>query len=114
MIKWLETEVSKIEKSGTNATRFSLLGWATTIYASVPSQHQLEDSPWLSLSISLSTILYVLLDPASKVKTSMRNSILVSARRAIRIVSYQFNSAYSADTLAEQLCPYSDMLRSLV
>ena len=88
MIKWLDGEVSKVEKSGTNATRFSLLGWATTIYASVPSEHQLEDAQWLSLSTSLSTILYVLLDPASKVKTSMRNSILVSARRAIRIVSF--------------------------
>ncbi|GAA6058506.1 hypothetical protein JCM10212_006945 [Sporobolomyces blumeae] len=84
MIKWLEGEVSKIEKSASTATRFSLLGWATTIYASVPPEHPLDDAPFSSLAASISTLVFALLDPAQSVKPSMRNSTLVSTRRAIR------------------------------
>ncbi|GAA5985182.1 hypothetical protein JCM5350_004261 [Sporobolomyces pararoseus] len=84
MIKWLENEVNKIEKSGQNATRFSLLGWAATIYSSVPSDGSLEDPQWLSLLSSLSTLVYILLDPTTKIKPSLRNSVLVITRRAIR------------------------------
>ncbi|GAA5862432.1 hypothetical protein JCM1840_004179 [Sporobolomyces johnsonii] len=84
MTKWLEAEVGKVEKSGQTATRFALLCWAQTIYASVPPEHPLDDAPWTSLITSLSTLLYILLDPASKVKPSMRQSILVATRRAVR------------------------------
>jgi hypothetical protein len=87
MIKWLESEVNKIEKSGQNATRFSLLGWAATIYTTVPTDNSLEDAQWLSLLTSLSTLVYILLDPSTKIKSSLRNSVLVIARRAIRSVS---------------------------
>ncbi|GAA5922766.1 Gcn1p [Sporobolomyces koalae] len=84
MIKWLESEVAKVDKAGQASTRFALLGWATTIYASVPPDHPLEDGPWLSLVSSLSTLVYVLLDPAASAKASIRSSVLVSTRRAIR------------------------------
>ncbi|CEQ38752.1 SPOSA6832_00193 [Sporobolomyces salmonicolor] len=84
MAKWLEAEVGKVEKSGQTATRFALLCWAQTIYASVPREHPLDDAPWMSLITSLSTLLYILLDPASKVKPSMHQSILVATRRAVR------------------------------
>ncbi|GAA6024607.1 hypothetical protein JCM11491_006044 [Sporobolomyces phaffii] len=84
MTKWLEAEVAKVEKSGQNSTRFSLLGWAATIYASVPRDDPLDDGPWASLVHSFSTLVYVLLDPAANVKPSMRNSVLVYTRRAVR------------------------------
>ncbi|GAA5877296.1 hypothetical protein JCM16303_006233 [Sporobolomyces ruberrimus] len=84
MVKWLESEVSKIEKTGQTATRFSLLNWAATIYASVPKEGQLEDPQFLSLLTSFSTLLYLLLDPSAKIKTSLRNSAVVITRRAIR------------------------------
>jgi hypothetical protein len=114
MVKWLESEVSKIEKTGQTATRFSLLNWAATIYASVPKEGQLEDPQFLSLLTSFSTLLYLLLDPSAKIKTSLRNSAVVITRRAIRSVSHPTLTEYPpwrVLTLAMYIS--SVMLRSL-
>ncbi|BGP36319.1 translational activator of GCN4 [Rhodotorula kratochvilovae] len=84
MIKWLEAEASKVEKSGAASTRFALLGWATTIYTSVPADRTLEDPQFASLTSSLSSLLSVLLDEANPIKPAIRQSSLVITRRAVR------------------------------
>ncbi|GJN92071.1 hypothetical protein Rhopal_005099-T1 [Rhodotorula paludigena] len=84
LVKWLEGEVAKVDKSGAASTRFALLGWATTVYGSVPPEHPLEDAQFASLAASISTLLYLLLDDAGSAKPSMRQSALVLTRRAVR------------------------------
>ncbi|GAA5844812.1 hypothetical protein JCM3766R1_003325 [Sporobolomyces carnicolor] len=86
LVKWLESEVTKVEKSGQTSTRFALLGWAATIYSSLAATaHEGDTAPsYASVVNSFSTLAYVLLDPTSEVKTSLRNSVLVISRRALR------------------------------
>lgn len=88
LVKWLESEVTKVEKSGQTSTRFALLGWAATIYSSLAATaHEGDTAPsYASVVNSFSTLAYVLLDPTSEVKTSLRNSVLVISRRALRSV----------------------------
>ena len=87
LIKWLESETGKVEKSGATSTRLALLGWAATIYASVPAESPLDDAPFLSLATSLSTLLNVVLDESAGAKETVRKSVLVVTRRAVRTVS---------------------------
>jgi hypothetical protein len=86
LIKFLEAETAKVEKSAAPGTRFALLGWATTIYSSVPVESPLEDAPWASLTASLSTLLSVVLDKQGGAKESLKKSALVLVRRAVRSV----------------------------
>ena len=87
LIKWLESETGKVEKSGATSTRLALLGWAATIYATVPAEHPLDDAPFLSLAASLSSLLNVILDESAGAKETVRKSALVVTRRAVRTVS---------------------------
>ncbi|GAA5901674.1 hypothetical protein JCM8208_001574 [Rhodotorula glutinis] len=84
LIKWLDGEAAKVDKTGAASTRFTLLGWAVTIYQSVPADRPLDDPQFASLASSLSTLVYALLDEANPVKPALRHSTLVLARRAIR------------------------------
>ncbi|GAA5925263.1 hypothetical protein JCM3775_006409 [Rhodotorula graminis] len=84
LIKWLDGEAAKVDKTGAASTRFALLGWAVTIYQSVPADRPLDDPQFSSLASSLSTLVYTLLDEANPVKPALRHSTLVLARRAIR------------------------------
>ncbi|GAA5981477.1 hypothetical protein JCM10908_004121 [Rhodotorula pacifica] len=84
LIKWLESETAKVEKSGATSTRLALLGWAATIYASVPAESALEDALFLSLATSLSSLLNVVLDESAAAKETVRKSALVVTRRAVR------------------------------
>lgn len=84
LIKWLESETGKVEKSGATSTRLALLGWAATIYATVPAEHPLDDAPFLSLATSLSSLLNVILDESAGAKETVRKSALVVIRRAVR------------------------------
>ncbi|KAJ8297218.1 eIF-2-alpha kinase activator gcn1 [Rhodotorula toruloides] len=84
LIRWLEGETAKVDKTGASSTRFALLAWANTIYSSVPADHPLEDAPFASLAITLSTLLNAVLDEANGAKESIRKSALVSTRRAVR------------------------------
>ncbi|GAA6002609.1 hypothetical protein JCM10207_007591 [Rhodosporidiobolus poonsookiae] len=84
LIKFLEAETAKVEKSGAASTRFALLGWAATVYATVPVDRPLEDAPFASLAASLSTLLATVLDPQEGAKESLKQSALVQTRRAVR------------------------------
>lgn len=87
LIKWLEGEAAKVDKTGAGSTRFALLAWANTIYSAVPAVHPLEDAPFVSLAVTLSNLLNAVLDEANGAKDSIRKSALVSTRRAVRTVS---------------------------
>lgn len=95
LIKWLESETAKVEKSGATSTRLALLGWAATIYASVPVGHALDDAPFLSLATSLSLLLNVVLDESAAAKETVRKSALVVTRRAVRTVRPEVSPALS-------------------
>ncbi|GAA6038663.1 hypothetical protein JCM8097_009472 [Rhodosporidiobolus ruineniae] len=84
LIKFLEAEVAKVDKAAAPGTRFALLGWAATVYAAVPEEKPLEDAQLASLAQSLSTLLYVVLDPHGGAKDSLKQSALVVTRRAVR------------------------------
>ncbi|BGP21302.1 translational activator of GCN4 [Rhodotorula toruloides] len=84
LIKWLEGEAAKVDKTGAGSTRFTLLGWANTIYSSIPVDHPLEDAPFISLALTLSALLTAVLDEVYGAKEAIRKSALVSTRRAVR------------------------------
>lgn len=106
LIKWLESETGKVEKSGATSTRLALLGWAATIYASVPAEHPLDDAPFLSLATSLSSLLNVVLDDSAGAKETVRKSALVVTRRAVRTVSVSGDAIYARKS---SLLPRSDL-----
>lgn len=90
MIKWLESEVAKVDKTGTVApgTRYVLLTWGTTIFASLHGAGAPAEGPqWTSLVTSISFLLYALLDETATPKESVRRSVLVLTRRVVRNVS---------------------------
>lgn len=86
LIKWLEGETAKVEKSGATSTRLALLGWAATIYGAVPADSPLDEAPWLSLVTSMSTLLNAILDDSNGAKETLKKSALVVTRRAVRTV----------------------------
>lgn len=90
LIKWLESEVAKVDKAGTVApgTRYVLLTWGTTIFASLHGAEAPTEGPqWTSLVTSISYLFYALLDASATPKDSVRRSVLVLTRRVVRNVS---------------------------
>ncbi|GAA5855038.1 hypothetical protein JCM8547_002355 [Rhodosporidiobolus lusitaniae] len=84
LIKLLESEISKTAPTAAASTRLALLGWATTIYASVPAEVELEEAQFVSLASSLSGLLSGLLDRQNGAKESLRQGALIATRRAVR------------------------------
>ncbi|ORY90168.1 ARM repeat-containing protein [Leucosporidium creatinivorum] len=97
MIRWLEGEVKKLEKGGPTATRFVVLTWACTIFASIPQDEPLVDAQWTSLVASLASLVSSLLDGAVSMKPSLRKAVLTISRRTVR------NSYASIPRLVETL-----------
>lgn len=87
MIRWLEGEVKKLEKGGPTATRFVVLTWASTIFASIPQDEPLAEAQWTSLVASLASLVYALLDGSVPMKPSLRKAVLTISRRTVRNVS---------------------------
>ncbi|KAK4052868.1 translational activator of GCN4 [Microbotryomycetes sp. JL221] len=89
LIKWLEAESIKLERSASSSTRFAVLLWACTIYSSAAATvkqdaNLLTDAQWSSLCQSLAALVYVLLDQREPVKPALRKSVLTTTRRAVR------------------------------
>ncbi|GAA5986671.1 hypothetical protein JCM11641_001358 [Rhodosporidiobolus odoratus] len=86
LIKFLDAETQKIEKASAATSRFALLGWATTIYSSSPTQSEegFDEGQWVSLVNSLSTLVGGLLEPNGGAKEGLKHSTLVLSRRAVR------------------------------
>lgn len=87
MIRWLESEVGKLEKGGTVATRYVVLTWACAIFTSAPEDQPFADAQFNSLAASFSTLVYLLGDTTQSIKPSLRKSVLTVARRTVRNVS---------------------------
>lgn len=86
MIKWVESEVAKLEKGGTTGTRFVVLTWACAVYASISDGEPLAEAQWTSIVGSLSSLVEMLLDGAQGLRPSLRKAVLTSTRRTVRNV----------------------------
>ncbi|KAM0793613.1 hypothetical protein ACM66B_001046 [Microbotryomycetes sp. NB124-2] len=84
MIKWLDQEAKKLATAGSSSSRFNVLHWACTIYTNACKDDKLSDTLWTSLTSSLASLVFVLLDETEPVKPALRKSVLTVTRRALR------------------------------
>ncbi|KAK4055085.1 translational activator of GCN4 [Microbotryomycetes sp. JL201] len=85
MIKWLDAETKKLERTGSSSTRFNVLHWACAIYSNAcKDANTLSETQWSALVSSLASLTFVLLDEAEPVKPTLRKSVLTVTRRAVR------------------------------
>ncbi|KAI0262196.1 ARM repeat-containing protein [Gloeopeniophorella convolvens] len=89
ILGWIAHEVGRITKRSSShapTSLFVLFSWCCSLYAVVTTRSSTFTSspPWTSLVVSIASLMDLLLQPSTHAKPSVKKSVVIRARRALR------------------------------